>query len=177
MSKSKKKSIIILCLIAGVLYGAYVLLFPDSTPESEEDDKKLSVLDNVMTDVKDGLKKTGVDKVTSYIITRAEDGWSKDKDPFVDGKDAEAVSEVAADHSYESSGEFEGTVRPRPTLVYSGYLQVGDKHLAIINGKEYELTEELELKGYFLNTIEQTWVIIEDRRTGEKITVFFGNPN
>jgi hypothetical protein len=95
--------------------------------------------------------------------------WSKD--PFTDRKTV-----APSNTQKKGTGGDDVPVRIRPVFTYSGYMAVGDKRMAIINGMEYELNEELEIKGYYVDTIEQNWVIIEDKKNQEKITVFFGNP-
>jgi hypothetical protein len=171
----KVKKIAILCSILGVLLGGGYFLLPSGQNASKSSQSKLSHLENLKSEVKDGLKKTGMDKVTNYVISRAESVWSKD--PFADKGGAPSSSPAPT-----ASGETGGAVsdnkpaRIRPVFIYSGYMEVGNKRLAIVNGLEYEEKEELEIKGYYVDTIEQNWVIIEDRQNHEKITVFFGNP-
>jgi len=167
----KGKKIIIACaLIALIGAGYYFLPFSDSNTDSV-DQEQLSQLEDVKTELQDGLKKAGVDKVTNYVINRAESMWSKD--PF-SGTTSETNPEKAStDTGLETDKPME---RIHPVFIYSGYLEVADKRFAIINGFEYEANEELEVKGYFVNSIEQNWVIIEDRKTQEQLTIYFGNP-
>jgi len=164
----KKKRIIAYGTLAVVLLLCIFFLLPSDQSKNQ---KNLSHLESITKEVKDGLKKTGMDKVTNYVINRAESMWSKD--PFSDQKG------VAAPSGTKKSGKGNAEdvpARIRPVFTYSGYMAVGDKRMAIINGMEYELNEELEIKGYYVDTIEQNWVIIEDKINQEKITVFFGNP-
>lgn len=173
----KVKKIVILCSILSVLLGGGYFLLPSGQNPSKSGQSKITHLETLKSEVKDGLKKTGMDKVTNYVISRAESVWSKD--PFADKGSVPAPSTPAP---VAGGGEASGTVsenkpaRIRPVFIYSGYMEVGNKRLAIVNGLEYEDKEELEIKGYYIDTIEQNWVIIEDRQNHEKITVFFGNP-
>jgi len=163
----KKKRIIAYSTLALVVLLCVFFLMPSDQSENQ---KNLSHLDTITKEVKDGLKKTGMDKVTNYVINRAESMWSKD--PFTDRR---TVSPPGAKKTGTGDNP-DMPARIRPVFTYSGYLSVGDKRMAIINGMEYELNEELEIKGYYVDTIEQNWVIIEDKKNQEKITVFFGNP-
>jgi hypothetical protein len=140
-----------------------------SSKTKKDQEKNITHLESITKEVKDGLKKTGMDKVTNYVINRAESVWSKD--PFSQQKN---LSSPIGSNSTDVSQEM--PTRIRPVFTYSGFMEVGEKRMAIINGMEYELNEELEVKGYYVDTIEQNWVIIEDRKNQEKITVFFGNP-
>ena len=50
--------------------------------------------------------------------------------------------------------------RPLPNLVYSGFLEVGSKRLAIINGMEYEAGDKLDPGGFTIKSILPTRVMI-----------------
>ena len=52
-------------------------------------------------------------------------------------------------------------------LLYTGFLEMGDKRLAIINGTEYETGEKLEPGGFVIQSIRPNQVVIspEDRKT------------
>jgi len=165
----KKKRIIVYSVLAVVILLSVFFLMPSS--DQSDSKKNLSHLESITKEVKDGLKKTGMDKVTNYVINRAESMWSKD--PFSDRK---SVGVPSGAKTNGSGNETDIPARIRPVFTYSGYMEVGEKRMAIINGMEYETNEELEIKGYYVETIEQNWVIIEDKKNQEKITVFFGNP-
>jgi len=163
----KNKRIIVYSVLAVVVLCSVFFLMPSS--DQTENKKSLSHLETITKEVKDGLKKNGMDKVTNYVINRAESMLTKD--PFSDRKAPEGGSS-----GLKSNDPSEMPARIRPVFTYSGYMEVGEKRMAIVNGMEYELNEELEIKGYYVDTIEQNWVIIEDKKNQEKITVFFGNP-
>ncbi|MBF0450014.1 MAG: hypothetical protein HQK75_04870 [Candidatus Magnetomorum sp.] len=166
----KKKRIIAYSVLAVVVLFCVFFLIPSSN-QSKDQQKNISNLESITKEVKDGLKKTGMDKVTNYVINRAESMWSKD--PFSDQKSV-GVPPGTKNNGADISADM--PARIRPVFTYSGYMEVGEKRMAIVNGMEYELNEELEIKGYYVDTIEQNWVIIEDKKNQEKITVFFGNP-
>jgi hypothetical protein len=48
-------------------------------------------------------------------------------------------------------------------MIYSGFLQMGQKRLAIINGMEYETGDRLEPGGFLLKSISPTRVVIAPR--------------
>jgi hypothetical protein len=48
----------------------------------------------------------------------------------------------------------------KPVLSYSGFLQMGAKRMAIINGMEYEEGEMLPVSGYFIRSITPKSVVI-----------------
>jgi hypothetical protein len=57
-------------------------------------------------------------------------------------------------------------------IVYSGYLKIGQKILAVINGVEYALGDELAEGGYLVQAIDKNSVLLErtDGSTGRKFT-------
>ncbi|MBU0986869.1 MAG: hypothetical protein KKH68_06405, partial [Proteobacteria bacterium] len=46
------------------------------------------------------------------------------------------------------------------SFTYSGYMETGNQRLAIINGMEYTVGEELEPGGYTVNSISANQVVI-----------------
>lgn len=55
---------------------------------------------------------------------------------------------------------------------YSGYIKVGQKIYAVINGVEYARGDELAEGGYVVQTIDRSFVVLErtDGSTGRKLT-------
>ncbi len=54
---------------------------------------------------------------------------------------------------------------------YTGYLEIGTRRIAVINGESYEAGEELEAGGYLVKRIRSSAVVIEEKGTGKDITV------
>ena len=61
--------------------------------------------------------------------------------------------------------------RPKIEFVYTGYLEVGRKRMAIINGMEYREGEALDIKGFVLKSVSPTKVVIENRGIGATLNV------
>jgi hypothetical protein len=55
--------------------------------------------------------------------------------------------------------------------MYSGYVDSGKKKMAVINGLEYSVGEQLETGGYVLKKITATKVIIKNRNTGSELEI------
>jgi hypothetical protein len=57
-------------------------------------------------------------------------------------------------------------------FVYSGYMKLGNKLFAVINGVEYASGDELAEGGYRVQGIDKTFVVLErtDGSTGRKLT-------
>jgi type II secretory pathway component PulC len=55
---------------------------------------------------------------------------------------------------------------PKINFVYSGYIALGQKKMAIINGIEYREGDPLEIEGYVLKSVNAAMVVIENRKAG-----------
>ncbi len=89
-------------------------------------------------------------KVSDYILKTAS--FKLDKDPFLK-LEAKKVSVPEQKSPIAEKDE--------QTLHYSGYLQLGHKNIAIINGYEYENGDAVESHGYIVQQITPEKVILE----------------
>lgn len=92
---------------------------------------------------------TGVD---AYIAQRAETEWGRN--PFME---ANSYREFVGKEAGGGMGA---------KITYSGYVEAGQKKMAIINGWEYEAGEALEIEGYLLKKVTPSRVLIINRTTG-----------
>jgi len=180
---NKKLIITLVCLISALGGGAYFFYPSKQNTDFESSLNEKSQLNNLKTDLTEGLKTSVVDKVSNYVINRAEGLWTKD--PF---SDAPPPSENPAEKKSEGQldqgepGQLEKPVIVHPVFIYSGYMEIENRKIAFINGSEYEVNEEIDTgldKGYYVETIEPNWVTIKHKdpnRTPKPLTVFFGNP-
>jgi len=143
------------------LYGAYALFFSSpikpvtGTSEPGVEETKTFVLDMVKFVAKDDTST-----IDTYIIKRAASRWNRD--PFLRSK-----------LFFESEGNKESG-EPEAEVVsfrYTGYLEAGDKKLAVINGMEYEADENLHEAGYFIRSIYKNRVIIGKKGDINDITL------
>jgi hypothetical protein len=89
----------------------------------------------------------------AYVSEIAETQWGKN--PFWDAT------------SYrEFVGKGATNVKAGPSIVYSGYVDTGQKKMAIINGWEYEAGQPLDVEGYLLKKVTPSRVLIVNRTTG-----------
>jgi hypothetical protein len=158
----KKREKIILAVMGVALLGAaYILLSDRSSPQTNVvTEQNLASVKAFSAQLTEDLKKdilTGPDR---YVLERAEAEWASD--PFLAKKLSSAV---------ETAG---GAVGGEPAnFAYSGYLEAGRKRLAIINGMEYQVGEQLEPGGYIVLSIDPERVILEDIGKHGQITLPF----
>ena len=157
MVKLKKREIIILVIAAlFILYAGYEYLIVG--PASKKVKTSTESV-NINTSITGITKDLGKDKITdfyAYVIRRMEADWSKN--PFWK-KDI-----------YKEWVNREGVVKSGvlAKIIYSGYVDSGKNKMAVINGLEYRLGEELELEGYVLKQITPSSVLIFNKYTGNK---------
>lgn len=157
MAKLKKREIIILVIAAlFILYAGYEYLI--AGPASKKVKTSTESV-NINTSSTGITKDLGKDKITdfdAYVIRRMEADWGKN--PFWK-KDL-----------YKEWGNREGVAKSGvlAKIIYSGYVDSGKNKMAIINGLEYRLGEELELEGYVLKQITPSSVLIFNKYTGNK---------
>ncbi|MEA1935971.1 MAG: hypothetical protein U9M96_04005 [Thermodesulfobacteriota bacterium] len=151
---AKREKIIVVIMILTILYGVYAFFIAPSSkrPKSASISTKVKRVDanKLVGDVSKVLKDDDSAIVDTYIIARAEEEWAAD--PF---------------YTEKGSSGHTGEVK----LVYTGYLEIGKKKIAIINGVDYQIGDELEMTGYKIISINPSRVVVVDKRGRGKITV------
>lgn len=164
MAKMGKREMIILGAMAiAVLYAAFDYLTPKKKVSGMDMTQKNAELQTFVTDLTAGLGKDTSKNLGALIFSRAEREWAQD--PFLDGKSYKSWTQVKV-----TAKEADATA-PKIEFVYSGYLEVDRKRMAIINGMEYSEGEGLDAKGYVLKSVSPSSVVIENRGIGATINV------
>lgn len=154
MKKLNKRQMIILA-VAGVfaLYAAYELLL--AGPSNKNTQPVAAASDNAsFTDaLRSDIMSNKITAADTYVAEIAETQWGRN--PFWDATSyREFVGKAATD------------VKAGPSIVYSGYVDTGQKKMAIINGWEYEAGQPLDVEGYLLKKVTPSRVLIVNRTTG-----------
>jgi hypothetical protein len=162
MAKLDKRQMIILGVMAIVVcYAAFDFLTPKKRSSAPDMAQKTAELSTFVTDLTAGLGKDTTKNLNALIFSRAEKEWAQD--PFLDAKSYKGWSAAKA--------PVKGAVAPKSEFVYGGYVGVGKKYVAVINGMEYKEGDALDVKGYVLKSASPTRVVIENRGTGATIQV------
>ncbi len=145
-----------------VVYGFYALFLENPTPRSDNlasSGSKLDEFNKFITNVA-ALIKGGLSEEDTYIIERIPVKWTKD--PLLNTRQSFAFKpdEETKEATVEKLG-----------ITYSGYLKMGNKSLAIIDGLEYETGDELPESGHTVEKIYPNKVIIVTGGGRNKITV------
>ena len=144
---SKREKILIGLSLVAVIYGIYIWFLSSpqqaATTFSENDPKALKAF---ILKVAEKTSKR-LSKSQAYVLRKAEAQWKQDPLIQIEPKAPEEVED-----------------RQEPVLTseanYTGFLRMGDKRLAIINGMEYEAGDILEPDGFIIRSISPSRVVV-----------------
>lgn len=165
---SRREKIIVFIAFLTLLYGAYDFFIASPAKKS----KSIPVVHNaapiaktidtnkLVKEISDILQENETIKAETYVAMSAEKEWKND--PF-------SASNVLHSESTKVSIGRMKEIR----LIYSGYLEVGTRKIAVINGMDYQVGDELEINGYTVKHITPSQVTFVDKKHGGKITVPF----
>jgi hypothetical protein len=160
MAKLKTREIIILAIAAllVVSYAGYYFVNRSASEKAKISTSVDSVKINTSNTIKNDLINDKPDDVKKYVIKRLETDW--EKNPFWK-KD-----------SYREWANREGTANGvSAKIIYSGYVISGKNKMAVINGVEYRIGEQLEIEGNILKEITPSKVLIFNKNTGNKLEI------
>ena len=158
MKKLEKRQIIILAIAAlFVLYAIYDLLIAGPAAKKAKTAVKPAEIETVVDTLSTDLMKYKTGGVDAYLAKRAETDWGNS--PFWERESYRVFA-----------GNQEG-VAGGVKFVYSGYVDMEQKKIAIINGVEYQTGEALEVEGYELKSVMPESVLLVNRRTGSQLSV------
>jgi hypothetical protein len=159
---SKRERIIIGIVAAVALSGAYVQFFVRSGQETARPDLKAlkQELASFVSTTTAAVAQARPDERTLYAVARAQVRW--ERDPFL-VTDA-PLETVKPDHGKADTAGL-------PAFSYTGFVGHGARSLAIIDGREYEVGQELDPPGYLLKRILPEKVIIGVKGKAQEISV------
>jgi len=157
----KREKIILAVMGVALLCAAYILLSDRSSPQTNvATERNLASVKAFSAQLTEDLKKDNLTGADRYVLGWAEAEWAGD--PFL-AKKLSSVVETAR-----------GSTGGQPdNFAYSGYLEAGRKRLAVINGMEYQVGEQLEPGGYVVLSIDPEKVILENMGKHGQITLPF----
>ena len=165
---SRRENFFVFMAVLAILYGAYNFFIASPAAKSKPATvnrgvgKEIKAVNKnrLVKEISDVLRESESARAEAYIALRAEEGWAND--PF------------SAPNMFASkrAGKAVRSMR-EGNFVYSGYLEVGRRKVAIINGMDYQVGDELEMSGYKVKRINPSSVVVVDKRGGGKITVPF----
>lgn len=149
---SNREKIIIFLTLAAAVYGLVDFLLLGG---GDGNDRATSAQTVNATQLSRDLAQDEPTAVETYILERVSKTWSKD--PFY-------LREQAAAPTAE---------KQEAVFVYSGFVDYGGVKVAVINGLEYEVGDELEQSGYVVRSISSDHVVLEDTVKSGEVKVPF----
>ena len=146
-----------------VVYGFYALFLeapPSRGLTTTAAAGKLEAINKFISKVA-VMTKDSLSDIDSYVVENMTVKWTKD--PLLNTK---------KDFIFDESGpQMEDTGGEQLGIKYTGFLQMGNKNMAIINGLEYESGETLQPDGYTVGAIYPNRVIILIRGGKQRVSV------
>ena len=158
-------------MLLTVFYGIYVLFFEGKgessmkTTASVSTTKQLESLNAFIAKVAEA-SKAGLSKEDKYIISRAESAWKQDPLTTVE------LTDRPEDEINRQKRKIIETTGPQLNVSYTGFMQMGDKKFAIIDGLEYTVGDELERGGFRVRSITPRQVVIVSTDKAQKKFIF-----
>jgi hypothetical protein len=167
---TQREKLIVGLMLLTVVYGVYVLFFEGKGNDKSVQTQVVSTavqLENLnafITKVAEA-SKAGLSKEDTYIISRAETKWKQDPLITADLTDRPRDEIDRQKQVVQAAG-------PRPNITYTGFMQMGDKKFAIINGFEYAPGDQLQEGGYTVSSITPSKVVIVSTDSSKKKFIF-----
>ena len=151
---SKREKIIVVMMVVVILYGGFNFLFPDNKGGRPKfSSQKAVAVTDFVTDLVRRIRAADTTVTDTLIMAKSAAKWQKD--PFVD------VSKPVVE---ETAPQAEAAIIDGEALAgsfsYTGYMEMGDSILAIINGLEYQVGDQLASEGAVLKKVTPTEALI-----------------
>lgn len=163
---SQREKIILIAMILAVMYGLFEFLFSSSPdPDMVANQKKLEELKNSLSTSAIVISTAKLSDNQLYIIDNAAREW--ENNPFKNNLSRDILPGEKVNSAQEGKDNKKG-IRE---LIYSGFLSMAKKRVAIINGLEYEVGDELETGGYIVNRIKPSEVLLKIKNQAKIISI------
>lgn len=163
---NSRQMIILGVTLAVVLYGAYAFFSTGRRNVTGVNTvKRVSDLNTFMGEINTALTQNISSSVDAYMIKMADADWLRNPfyEPRDDREDAIAREAARVQRIQEAMTAVKGKIN------YTGYVDMGHKKIAIINGNEYVIGNVLDVADYVLNDIHPTKIVIYNK--GTRLTI------
>ena len=170
---SNREKIIVGLMLLTVVYGVYTLFFEGkgkgkssiTSTAAVSATKQLENLNAFIAKVAEA-SRAGLSKEDKYIISRAESAWKQDPLTTVE------LTDRPEDEINQQKQQVIQTTGPQLNVSYTGFMQMGDKKFAIIDGFEYAAGDELQQGGFKVGSITPRQVVIVSTDRSKKKFIF-----
>ncbi len=136
---STREKVILSFAVIALIVGGYLYFFDSSESVIKLKDSTVNVdeLKGYVSEKMGELEGDEYSEKDSYVIEMATTPW--ERDPFSNAENLDSISDAPPNSDLN--------------FRYSGYVQIGGNLLAIINGIEYQIGEELGNPSYIVDSI------------------------
>ena len=166
---TNREKIIVGLMLLTVVYGVYTIFFEGKSSVEPaaaigSSAKELENLNAFIAKIAEA-SRAGISEEDKYIIERAETEWKQD--PLISvNLTNKPESEI------QKNKEVTQVSIPDLKVSYTGFMKMGEKTFAIINGLEYAAGDALEQGDYTVRSITPTQVVIVSSRDSKQRFVF-----
>ena len=158
-------------MLLTVIYGIYALFFEGKEKSSIASTASVSAteqLENLNAFIAKVAEasRAGLSKEDKYIISRAESAWKQDPLTTVE------LTDRPEDEINRQKQQVIQTTGPQLNVSFTGFMQMGDKKFAIIDGFEYAAGDELAQGGFKVHSITPRQVVIVSTDRSKKKFIF-----
>ncbi|MGE0084714.1 MAG: hypothetical protein AB7S75_09850 [Desulfococcaceae bacterium] len=146
---SNREKITVILAFVAMLYGIYEYIFsakPQMYRKNAEDAEDIL---QYIAQISQELARTGLTPFENYLIEKTEKKW---EDIF--------MPTPLREKEDNQRGELQKIKLP----VYTGYMQMGKRMIAIIDGMDYEVGESLPVSGYELIRISPQEITVRNQK-------------
>ena len=157
----KKRQTILLVLVGIAVVGYLLLMLLDGNGSQQQSAEEFNPkqAQEILKTVTTLATKDKPSTKELYILAAAEKDWLKS--PFYQRREGQDALFAVEQTSVTDGAEI--------TFTYSGFVKLGNRKLAIVNGMEYGKSEQLEEEGFFVSSISPYKVELEQRDASGKV--------
>ncbi|MFP4672313.1 MAG: hypothetical protein ACOCY5_04020 [Desulfohalobiaceae bacterium] len=157
---ARREKILVILMALALLYGALELfILPGRTPgpEQQEPEAEAEQAQELVQSLSQNVEDSSLSQAQTRVLHSANRKW--DRNPFYVYPESDFdASELVQETSEEELG----------TIHYTGYLEMGQKRMAIINGSEYQTGDRLEQSNALLLGITPEHVLLRAPSGGKE---------
>ncbi|MDA8138958.1 MAG: hypothetical protein M0036_09930 [Desulfobacteraceae bacterium] len=153
MTTREKIIVGVMCLT--IAYGAYDLMGPRASkkPNAKPESNTMEEQRKFAAEVTQKMASGKLSQAYQYLVQQAGADWTKD--PFIPSTQPLKQQAPSA-----QSAEKKDQESKKPMFVFTGFLQLGETKIAVINGVEYAVGDSLGVDGYYLRSVSADKVVI-----------------
>jgi hypothetical protein len=164
---STRQYIMIGIMFLVVLYGASELLFTGGkSPATAGKATQKNDLTTFVNEINASMSKDTPSPLESHIIKRAEAQWLRD--PFFARK---SYRELALSAEPAQAAKAPTPAAQKIRFNYTGYVEIGHKKIAIVNGNEFAKGDALDMEGNVLKDISPSRITIYDKESRRTLEI------